>query len=261
MVVGWYHSHPGFGCWLSSVDINTQQVRFSLPPTHSPILPFPSLPLSNLPPFPFSPQSFEQLNPRAVAVVVDPIQSVKGKVVIDAFRLINPSSVMMSQEPRQTTSNVGHLSKPSIQSLIHGLNRHYYSISIGYRKTELEQTMLGNLHKKNWTEGLRLRDWGAHKEGNEKAVKVSRIVAFLTDFWTKSSRPSKRDLLLLILRRKVVVLLENLQKNVSRTLTSNFFPFFLPLSLFLPTANASSLSSIHKVSSGRIHFNSRTIKD
>lgn len=31
-------------------------------------------------------QSFEQLNPRAVAVVVDPIQSVKGKVVIDAFR-------------------------------------------------------------------------------------------------------------------------------------------------------------------------------
>ncbi|KAF8939880.1 26S proteasome non-ATPase regulatory subunit 14, partial [Haplosporangium bisporale] len=25
MVVGWYHSHPGFGCWLSSVDVNTQQ--------------------------------------------------------------------------------------------------------------------------------------------------------------------------------------------------------------------------------------------
>jgi hypothetical protein len=27
MVVGWYHSHPGFGCWLSGTDINTQQVR------------------------------------------------------------------------------------------------------------------------------------------------------------------------------------------------------------------------------------------
>lgn len=26
MVVGWYHSHPGFGCWLSSVDMNTHQV-------------------------------------------------------------------------------------------------------------------------------------------------------------------------------------------------------------------------------------------
>jgi len=51
MVVGWYHSHPGFGCWLSGVDINTQQ-------------------------------SFEALSDRAVAVVVDPIQSVKGKVSV-----------------------------------------------------------------------------------------------------------------------------------------------------------------------------------
>ena len=24
MVVGWYHSHPGFGCWMSGVDMNTQ---------------------------------------------------------------------------------------------------------------------------------------------------------------------------------------------------------------------------------------------
>jgi hypothetical protein len=27
------------------------------------------------------------------------------------------------QEPRQTTSNIGHLNKPSITALIHGLNR------------------------------------------------------------------------------------------------------------------------------------------
>jgi 26S proteasome regulatory subunit N11 len=40
--VGWYHSHPGFGCWLSSVDVNTHR-------------------------------SFEQLDKRNVAVVVDPI--------------------------------------------------------------------------------------------------------------------------------------------------------------------------------------------
>lgn len=83
--------------------------------------------------FTTSAQSFEALNQRAVAVVVDPIQSVKGKVVIDAFRLINPQTMMLGQEPRQTTSNLGHLHKPSIQALIHGLNRHYYSISINYR--------------------------------------------------------------------------------------------------------------------------------
>uniref|UniRef100_A0A6N2MFU5 MPN domain-containing protein n=1 Tax=Salix viminalis TaxID=40686 RepID=A0A6N2MFU5_SALVM len=139
MVVGWYHSHPGFGCWLSGVDINTQQ-------------------------------SFEALNQRAVAVVVDPIQSVKGKVVIDAFRLINPQTMMLGQEPRQTTSNLGHLNKPSIQALIHGLNRHYYSIAINYRKNELEEKMLLNLHKKKWTDGLTLKRFDTHSKTNEQTV-------------------------------------------------------------------------------------------
>ena len=45
----------------------------------------------------------------------------------------------MGHEPRQTTSNLGHLQKPSIQALIHGLGRHYYSLPINYRKNELEQ--------------------------------------------------------------------------------------------------------------------------
>jgi len=139
MVVGWYHSHPGFGCWLSGVDVNTQQ-------------------------------SFEALNARAVAVVVDPIQSVKGKVVIDAFRSINPQQSMMGQEPRQTTSNVGSINKPSIQALIHGLNRHYYSIAIGYKKHELEQKMLLNLYANKWTKGLSLADFEEHSKENETAA-------------------------------------------------------------------------------------------
>lgn len=112
------------------------------------------------------------MNNRAVAVVVDPIQSVKGKVVIDAFRTISTSTVLMGVEPRQTTSNIGHIKKPSIQALIHGLNRHYYSIAVNYRKTEIEQTMLMNLHKQNWTQSLKLRDFHTHKTTNEGAVKV-----------------------------------------------------------------------------------------
>lgn len=72
------------------------------------------------------------------------------QVVIDAFRLINPQMVMMGIEPRQTTSNIGHLNKPSIQALVRNLNRHYYSINISYRKDELEQKMLLNLHKKRF---------------------------------------------------------------------------------------------------------------
>jgi len=159
VVVGWYHScvgppgsrqgaphsalgltlrrgrHPGFGCWLSGTDVNTQQ-------------------------------SFEALNARAVAVVVDPVQSVKGKVVIDAFRLINPQTMMLGQEPRQTTSNLGHLHKPSIQALIHGLNKHYYSLAIGYRKHELEEKMLLNLHKPRWTDAFALEAFDARAAAN-----------------------------------------------------------------------------------------------
>jgi 26S proteasome regulatory subunit N11 len=37
-----------------------------------------------------------------------------GKVVIDAFRLISPNIMVLGQEPRQVTSNLGHLSKPSL---------------------------------------------------------------------------------------------------------------------------------------------------
>jgi len=149
MVVGWYHSHPGFGCWLSGVDINTQQ-------------------------------SFEQLNKRAVAVVVDPIQSVRGRVVIDAFRLINPQLMMMGQAPRQTTSNLGHLRKPSIQALIHNLNRHYYSLNISYRKNDLETSMLLNLHKRRWTEGLQLATPEHHCAAN--ATTVERLLSLTKEY-------------------------------------------------------------------------------
>lgn len=47
---------------------------------------------------------------------------------------------------------------------------------MNYRKTELEQSMLMNLHKRNWTEGLKLRDFNVHKEANEKAIKVTLLV-------------------------------------------------------------------------------------
>ena len=151
-LVGWAHSHPGFGCWLSGVDVNTQQ-------------------------------SFEQLNPRCVAVVIDPIQSVKGKVVISAFRLIDPQRLLLGQEPRQTTSNLGSLQKPSIQALIHGLNRHYYAINITYRKSELEERMLLNLHKEKWTKGLALTNFGDGAERREETLRKMVKLSGEYDKW------------------------------------------------------------------------------
>ena len=151
MVVGWYHSHPGFGCWLSGVDVNTSQ-------------------------------AFEQLNARTVSVVVDPIQSVKGKVVIDAFRTISPQAAMMGAEPRQTTSNVGHLVKPSIQALVHGLNRSYYSIALGYRKSDLEVKMLQNLGARAWSRALSVQGLPA---GRARTADALADVAALTGAYAK----------------------------------------------------------------------------
>lgn len=73
-----------------------------------------------------------------MAVVIDPIQSVRGKVVIDAFRLIPQQNMILNSEPRQTTANTGHLQKPGFEALIRGLNRYYYSINIKFKCNELE---------------------------------------------------------------------------------------------------------------------------
>ncbi|KAF8364421.1 hypothetical protein PRIPAC_91344, partial [Pristionchus pacificus] len=144
MVVGWYHSHPGFGCWLSNTDINTQK-------------------------------SFEALSDRAVAVVIDSIQSVKGKVVIDAFRTIDREKNWI--DPRQTTSNLGHLTKPSRKALSCGLNAHYYSIPVACKCQDNEQKMLLTLHQKSWMHSMQLDSFskcaGRNKEGMQSMLKYA----------------------------------------------------------------------------------------
>ncbi|KAF5461529.1 hypothetical protein F2P56_017618 [Juglans regia] len=55
-VVGWYHSHPGYGCWLSGIDVSTQMLN-------------------------------QQYQEPFLAVVIDPTRTVSaGKVEIGAFR-------------------------------------------------------------------------------------------------------------------------------------------------------------------------------
>merc|ERR1712062_77287 len=123
MVVGWYHSHPGFGCWLSGVDINTQQ-------------------------------SFEALSERAVAVVIDPIQA-----------------------------------------LIHGLNRHYYSMPIVYRKNEHEQQMLMNLHKSKWQDSLTIGDFEKCKQKNIDSIKnMVKLAKNYKNYIDDESKMTKEEL-------------------------------------------------------------------
>lgn len=107
------------------------------------------------------------------------MQSVKGKVVIDAFRMIPGQGMMMPMaagEPRQTTSNIGFLKKPTIQARIHGLDRHYYSLVIDWRKNDLEEQMLMNLHKKDWTQGLKIQRYEDQQKYSEQMLeKMTRL--------------------------------------------------------------------------------------
>lgn len=148
IVVGWYHSHPGFGPWLSGIDQQTHK------------------------------NAFETINKRCVAVVIDPIQSVKGKVVIDAFRLIEQSPIM-AQETRQTSSNLGHIERPSAISLVHGCTHFYYNLSISYRRNLLEEQMLINLRKIEWAAGFKLKGFGALLKENEDTLKKEKELADL----------------------------------------------------------------------------------
>ena len=122
-----------------------------------------------------------------MAVVIDPIQSVRGKVVIDAFRLINPLMGMSGHEPRQTTSVSGHLNKPSIEAMYKGLNKYYYSININYRTNELEQKMLLNLYKNKWNNALKLKDQEESTErSGDNLEKVGK--------WCEETKKDRKEL-------------------------------------------------------------------
>ena len=98
--------------------------------------------------------------------------------MIDAFRSIDPQVLMMGAEPRQTTSNIGHIQKPSLVAIAHGLNKYYYSIAINYRKNEFEQKMLLNLNKVNWGASLKSKDFMDHQAKNVQTLKdMSRLTA------------------------------------------------------------------------------------
>ena len=145
-VIGWYKSHPGTGIWLSGVDVNTQM-------------------------------QWEKTNQRCIAIVIDPVQSVKGKVVIGAFRLISQYSYNQSEECRETTSFIGHLEKPTAKALVRNLNRQYYSMPIVYKMSLCEQQMLMSLNRPDWMNGFEIKSFVESDKKNLAITKKLNEVA------------------------------------------------------------------------------------
>jgi COP9 signalosome complex subunit 5 len=120
--VGWYHSHPGYGCWLSGIDVATQsqQQAFSDP---------------------------------FVAVVIDPNRTVSaGKVEIGAFRTYPkdykpPKSLQDDADEYQTIPT----------AKIEDFGAHassYYALEVSHFKSTLDTHLLSLLWNKYWVATL-----------------------------------------------------------------------------------------------------------
>ncbi|EAY13022.1 Clan MP, family M67, Poh1-like metallopeptidase [Trichomonas vaginalis G3] len=151
-VIGWYKSHPGTGVWLSGVDVNTQM-------------------------------QWEKSNQRCIAVVIDPVQSVKGKVVIGAFRCIAQYAYSNCEECRETTSFIGHLEKPTTKALVRNLNRQYYSMPVTYRMNIYEQQMLMSLNRQVWVNGFELPNF---VKSDKKSIEQINLLTQISPDYRRS---------------------------------------------------------------------------
>jgi COP9 signalosome complex subunit 5 len=119
-VVGWYHSHPGYGCWLSGIDVNTQTLN-------------------------------QRYGEPFLAIVIDPNRtSEAGKVEIGAFRTY-PEGYTPPEEP-STSSNRG-IPKSKIEDFGVHANK-YYSLDVSFFKSSLDARNLDALTKQYWVDTL-----------------------------------------------------------------------------------------------------------
>lgn len=111
---------------------------------------------------------------------------------MDAFRTI---PMMSTGEPRQTTSNIGYLHKPSPAQIIRGLNKYYYSIVINTKKSEMEQRMLHCLNKVEWSKSLVQKDYVEHKKNTVDVMKKFAKMTGDYEKWIKEENTkSKKEM-------------------------------------------------------------------
>ena len=104
-VVGWYHSHPGYGCWLSGIDCSTQERTNPRPASPCPTVEI------RMRRAPCPPQMLnQQYQEPWLALVIDPTRTAAtGKVEIGAFRTypqVTGACVCMSEGALEACGSV-----------------------------------------------------------------------------------------------------------------------------------------------------------
>lgn len=117
--IGWYHSHPGYGCWLSGIDVSTQMLN----------------------------QNFQE---PFVAIVIDPVRTMSaGKVSIGAFRTYPKGYKPPDAEPSEYQT----IPLEKIEDF--GVHcKQYYPLEVSYFKSQLDRRLLDSLWNKYWINTL-----------------------------------------------------------------------------------------------------------
>ncbi|TSK98484.1 COP9 signalosome complex subunit 5 [Bagarius yarrelli] len=117
--IGWYHSHPGYGCWLSGIDVSTQMLN-------------------------------QQFQEPFVAVVIDPTRTISaGKVNLGAFRTY-PKGY---KPPDEGPSEYQTIPLNKIEDF--GVHcKQYYALEVTYFKSSLDRKLLELLWNKYWVNTL-----------------------------------------------------------------------------------------------------------
>lgn len=118
-IVGWYHSHPGYGCWLSGIDVKTQEVH----------------------------QQFED---PFLAIVVDPMRTISaGKVDLGAFRTYPSQYKARDEGPSEyQTIPINKIEDFGVYC------KSYYQLEVSYFKSSLDAALLDLLWNKYWARAL-----------------------------------------------------------------------------------------------------------
>ncbi|KAK6953211.1 COP9 signalosome catalytic subunit rri1 [Daldinia eschscholtzii] len=161
-VIGWYHSHPGYGCWLSGIDVNTQSTQ-------------------------------QQFNDPFVAVVIDPDRTISaGRVEIGAFRTY-PENYQPS-EPSNITANTSSSSSGQAVPLskAEDFGAHasrYYSLAVSHFKSTLDASLLELLWSKYWVQTLSQNPLLTNRDyGDKQMLDLGSKIRDVTLSYQRTSR-------------------------------------------------------------------------
>ncbi|KAL6885242.1 signaling protein [Trichoderma longibrachiatum] len=151
-VVGWYHSHPGYGCWLSGIDVETEALQ-------------------------------QQFQDPFLAVVIDPDRTISaGKVEIGAFR------TYPANHRADPYASDGFQAVPLDKAAEFGAHSsRYYSLEVSHFKSTLDSHLLELLWHKYWVQTLSQSPLLTNREfGNKQMLDLSSKIKEATSGLVRS---------------------------------------------------------------------------